>query len=446
MIKTVIYFTNKKARIAQFNVNKQSIKMVKDKSIALENKEIDPLAIKTFVSKQGIAKINLTGCLFRHQVSVRFFSFPSHEDAEIERMAQYEAAELLPLKPEETIIRYLILKKRDNGYSDTLVVVTHKEEVTKLLDKIKASAMEIESLNLSSLALLSCFNYIRDKNSSDSNDNVLFVYIEDGAVEIIIARNGIIEFSRGFLTENTNTFTQVLISEIRHSMELFFSNAGENKLKKIILGSPEGELKAVADVLKQRFAVPIQEEKMDIAYGLALLGPAGVDLLSNEFILKKKTQFFKKRILIAGLLLFTNILLFSGIFLIQMNRKQAYLEKLNKEITVLKPQAQAVQNKLRKLEIVKAQLSSQLLILDAITDIVDISPVSINLNMLSINEQGIMLIRGQAKTLQEVLDFVGAIEKSIYFNNSHLNYSNRRKMKDMELIDFEIQSKVQQEN
>ncbi|MFH1062730.1 MAG: hypothetical protein V1747_07610 [Candidatus Omnitrophota bacterium] len=446
MIKTVIYFTNKEARIVQFNINKQLIKIVKDKSIALENKEINPLAIKNLVLKQGIVKTNLAGCLFRHQVSVRFFSFPSHEDAEIGRMAQYEAAELLPLKPEETIIRYLILKKRDNGYSDTLVVVTHKEEVTKLLDKIKASAMEIESLNLSSLALLSGLKHILGKNISDSNDNVLLVYVEDGAVEIIIARNGIIEFSRGFLTEDINTFAQVLISEIRHSMELFFSNAGENKLKKIILGSPNGELKAIAEVLKQRFSVPIQEEKMDIAYGLASLGNSGVNLLSNEFILKRKLRSFNKKIVISCLLLFVNILLCGGIFMIQLNRKQAYLEKLNTEIAGRKPQAQAVQNKLRKLEIVKAQLSSQLLILDAITDIVDISPVSTNLNMLSINEQGIMVIRGQAKTLQEVLDFVGAIEKSMYFTNSHLNYSNRRKLKDMELIDFEIQSKVEQKN
>jgi Tfp pilus assembly PilM family ATPase len=444
LIKTIIYFTNKKARIAQFNLNKQSIKIIKDKSIVLENNEINPLAIKGLVTKQGFAKSDLVGCLFRHQVSVRFFSFPSHEDGEIGRMAQYEAAELLPLKPEETITRYIVLKKRNNGYADTMVVVTHKEEVAKLLDKVKASAMTIESLNLSSLALLRCLNHVIGKKLPESNDNVLLVYVEDGAVEIIIARNEIIEFSRGFVTEDINKSTQVLISEIRHSMELFFNNADENKLTRIILGSPRADLKPIAEVLKQRFSVPLQEEKIDIAYGLAALGDEGVNLLSNEFIRSRKAREFKNKILIAGGLLLVNILLFAGIFMIQINRKQAYLEKLNKEIIARKPLAQAVQNKLRKLTIVQTQLSSQLLVLDAITDIVDITPVSASLNMLSVNEQGDMVIRGQAKTLQEVLDFVSAIEKSEYFVNSHLNYSNRRKLRDMELIDFEIQAKLQQ--
>ncbi len=442
MLKTIIYFTNKKIRFAQFNLSKQSLKLVKNSSIAIDNLKNNSAAIKDFISKQKIAKTNIIGCLFRHQVSVRFFSFPSHENNEIDKMVQYEAAEMLPLKPEETIVRYQLLKKRDNGYSDTLVVVTHKEEVTKLLDKFKDSAIGIESLDLSSLGLIRCLkNYL---NKENINDSVLLVYIEDGIVEIIIARSGIIEFSRGFLTEDIDKLPQVLISEIRHSMELFFNNSEDNKLKKIILGSPKTDLKEISEVLKQRFDADIQEVKMDIAFGIASLDSSGINLLSNEFVLKKNQQALKKKISIGFILLFVNILLLCGIFMVQMNSKQQYLEKLNKEIAMRKPQAEAVQNKLRKLEIVKQQLSSQMLTLDAITAIVDIVPVSTNLNMLSINEEAVLLIRGQAKTLQEVLDFVGSIEKSKYFINSHLNYSNRRKMKDRELIDFEIQSKIHQ--
>ena len=60
--------------------------------------------------------------------------------------------------------------------------------------------------------------------------------------------------------------------------------------------------------------------------------------------------------------------------------------------------------------------------------------------MLSINEQGVLVVRGQAKSLGEVLDFVGSLEKSPYFKNSHLNFSSRRKLKNEEIIDFEIQA------
>jgi len=439
LLKTIIYFTNKKVRLAQYNLSKQSLKLVKDSSMVLDDPD-DLLAINNFIQKQKITKTSIIGCLFRHQVSIRFFSFPSHENSEIDKMVQYEVAELLPLKPEETIVRYQLLKKRDNGYSDTLVVVTHKEEVTKLLDKFKDQAIGIESLSLSSLALMRCLENVLSKENAD--DAVLLVYIEDGIVEIIIARNKIIEFSRGFLIEDINSFSQVLISEIRHSMELFFNNTDDNKLKKIILGSPKEDLKHISEVLKQRFDVDIKEMKIEIADGIAALDSSEINMLSNDFVLKKSKQVLKKNISIGLILLFVNVLLLGGIFMVQLNSKQKYLEKLNKEIALLEPQAESVQNKLRKLEIVKQQLSSQMMTLDAITAIVDIVPVSTNLNMLSINEEAVLLIRGQAKTLQEVLDFVGSIEKSEYFINGHLNYSNRRKMKDRELIDFEIQAQI----
>jgi len=350
LLKTIIYFTNKKIRIAQFNQIKQSLKLVKDSSIALGNQENISATIKDFILKQKIGKTNIIGCLFRHQVSVRFFSFPSHENSEIGKMVQYEAAELLPLKPEEIIVRYHLLKKRSNGYSDVLVVVTHKEEVTKLLDKIKDSATDIESLSLSSMGLIRCLENSSDKENV--NAPILLVYIEDGIVEIIITRNKIIEFSRGFLNEDINKLPKILISEVRHSLELFFKNSNDNKLEKFILGSPKADLKDISEILNKSFDIEVQEVKMDIAFGIANLDNSGINLLSNEFVLKKNQQFLKKNILIGFILLSVTILLLSGIFMVDISHKQQYLAKLNKEITMRKPQAEAVQNKLKKLEMI----------------------------------------------------------------------------------------------
>jgi Tfp pilus assembly protein PilN len=428
----------------QFNISKDSFKLVKDKTVSLDNGRVDPAALKNLITKQGVTKANLIGCLFRHQVSVRFFSFPSHDDAEIARMVKFEAADLLPLKPDETITRYLVLRKRNNGYSDTLVVVTHKQEVQKLVDKLHSAGLQCESLNLSSLALLVCLRAMAKQNIYDPKENVLLVYLEDQAVEIIIAKNGIIEFSRGFLADDQKKMPQALISEIRHSMELFFNNSGDTQLKKIILASPDEQFKPMLSAIKDRFAVPISEQKMDIAYGLALLAGKGVNLLTNEFMFKKMMKSLKNKLLAGCLLLLLNFFIIGSIFITNLHFKQEHIRKLDGQIKKLKPQAEIIENKLRKLEIVQKQLSTQILILDSITDIVDLCPVSANLNMLSINEQGVMVIKGQAQSLQEVLDFVAALENSQHFINSHLNYSSRRKTQKKELIDFEIQAKLEQ--
>ncbi len=442
MLKTAVYLTKQKLRIAKFNVTGDGFKKVKDISVGLKNGALDEARIKEVIQKEGIAKTQLLSCLFRHQAGVRFFSFPSHDYQEISRMVGYEAAELLPLKPEETTTRYLVLNKKENGYADTLVVVTHKAEVLKLIEGFQKLGLEIDALNLSSLAIVNSLRYLMQRNKNPIlKSSFMIVYFEDGAVEIIIVKNGVLAFSRGFLVGEGKNFSQVLISEIRHSIELFFNNTKQRKLSQIIIGGSHPDLEQIAQVLKSSFDIPFSmERKMDIASGMVFAQRQEINLLSDEFLQMRMRKKLKKKFFVSGILIIANILLVAAMFWMMLSNKEAYLNKLEQRLAQLKPQAQAVQNKVQKLQMVQTQLTSQLLILDAITDLINVTSATSTLNMLSINEQGVLIVRGQAKSLGEVLDFVGSIENSPYFKNSHLNFSSRRKMKNEELIDFEIQA------
>ncbi len=269
----------------------------------------------------------------------------------------------------------------------------------------------------------------------------MIVYFEDEAVEIIIAKNGVLAFSRGFLLSEGKNFSQVLISEIRHSIELFFNNSRQRQLSKIIIGGSHPDLEQIADVLRSSFDIPFSmEKKMDIASGMIFAQGQEINLLSDEFLQKRMREKLKKKFFISIVLVIANILLVAAMFWMMLKHKESYLKELEQKLSQLKPQAQALQNKAQKLQMVHTQLTSQLLILDAITDLINVTSATSTLNMLSINEKGVLVVRGQAKSLGEVLDFVGSIENSPYFKNSHLNFSSRRKMKNEELIDFEIQA------
>ncbi len=444
MFKTVVYFTKQKLRIAKFNITGDGFKKVQDASIELKNGVFDEAKIKEVIQKEGIAKTQLISCLFRHQAGVRFYSFPSHDQQEIFRMVGYEAAGLLPLKAEETITRHLVLNKKENGYSDTMVVVTHKTEVLKLIESFKKLGLEIDTLNLSSLAISNSLRYLmRRSNDPILKSSFMIVYFEDEAVEIIIAKNGVLAFSRGFLLKEGKNFSQVLISEIRHSIELFFNDTKERKLSRIMIGGCHSNLEQIAQVLQSSFDIPFSVEKrMDIASGMVFAQKQEINLLSDEFLRGRMRKKLKKKLLVSGMLVVANILLLALMFWMMLSNKESYLNELKQRLAQLKPQAQAVQKKVLKLQMVQTQLTSQLLILDAITDLINVTPATSTLNMLSINEEGVLVVRGQAKSLGEVLDLVGSIENSPYFKNSHLNFSSRRKMKNEELIDFEIQANL----
>ncbi|MFH1094011.1 MAG: PilN domain-containing protein [Candidatus Omnitrophota bacterium] len=444
MLKTAVYLTKQKLRIAKFSITGDGFKKVLDISFGFKNGTLDEAKIKEVIQKNGILKTQLISCLFRHQAGVRFFSFPSHDYQEISRMVGYEAAELLPLKPEETTTRYLVLEKIESGYSDTLVVVTHKAEVLKLIEGYKKFGLEIDALNLSSLAIVNSLRYLMlGSKNPILKSSFMIVYFEDETVEIIIAKNGVLTFSRGFLLGVEKNFSQVLISEIRHSIELFFNNTKQRKLSKIIIGGSRPDLEQIADVLKSSFDIPFSvEKKIDIASGMVFAQRQEINLLSDEFLLKRMRKKLKKKFFISSILIVVNILLVAVMFWMMLSNKEAYLKELEQKLSQLKPQAQVLQNKAQKLQMVQTQLTSQLLILDAITDLINVTQATSTLNMLSINEEGVLVVRGQAKSLGEVLDFVGSIEKSPYFKNSHLNFSSRRKIKDEELIDFEVQANL----
>jgi len=444
LIRTVVYQTREKLRIVQLKIKGRDCLIQKEKTIILKDGVLDSPFIKDTLQKEGFSSRHVISCLFRHQVGIRFFGFPTHDHNEINRMVTYQAAEILPLKPEETTMRYLVLDSRSNGYADTLVVVTHKEEVDKFIETFKNVSFDVDVLSLSSLAIYNCVKKnVLSTDKAAAKSNIMVVNFESGAVDIVIIGASTLKFSRGFLVDPLKNFSKVLISEIRHSIELFFNECKENNIDKIIVSGKDVAFEQIKSVLSGRFSCSIVfDKRIDLAVGLVCSQRQEINLLSNEFLAARTKQNLKKKFVLSAALFLINIAFLGTISMIALNNRKSYLDNLEKKVAKLKPQAQTIQNKIIKLSMLQSQMSSQLLILDAITDLVNVTSASCTLNMLSLNEQGILVVRGQTKNLQDLLDFVSEVDRSPYFKNSHLNYSSRRKLKDKEIIDFEIQARL----
>ncbi|MDD5745709.1 MAG: hypothetical protein PHO30_00450 [Candidatus Omnitrophica bacterium] len=447
MVKTVVYSTKQKIRWVEYTLKGRSCLISKEAVVPVPQPLFDVNTVKTALREKGVVLGAVLSCFFRYEVSVRFFSFPSHDLPEIARMVNYEAADLLPIKPEETITRFVVLDSRANGYADTFVVVAHKEEVMKQVERLREIGLNLEAVYLSSLALFHCLRFVDDPDKSClSGRNVIVAYYEDSVVEILIISDGKLVLSRGFLVDQQKNLPQVLSSEIRHSIESFLHMSREKAVQELILGGWNTDLSPVAAMLKEYFDIPVRiEPRLDIACGLAVSGEQQVNLLSDEFLAKKVFKRIKRKLILTTALLLVNVVIAGAIFMVSLHNKKTYLAMLEERFRRLKPEADMIMAKLQKLQMVKQQVSAQILILDAVTDLVNLTSSSCVLNMLSINENGSMVVRGQTDNLQDVLDFVSKIEKSTFFRNGRLNYSSRRKIKDNELLDFEIQAELNRE-
>jgi len=443
-VKTTLYMTTQGMRLTQFTLRRGTWKQLKDVTVPLPEAG-EAVDIPAILQREGFARSALVGCLFRAQASVRFFSFPSHDEQEISRMVEYEAGELLPLKPEETIARFCVINRQPDGYAHTLVVVTPREEIQRLMGFFPASGAAVERVDLSSTALFHCWEQTVAKTDPTHAAQVqLLLYFDDGLMELLVIDRGILVFSRGVAIHQPQQCGPAVISEVRHSIELFGSQTG--KQIESILVSSRRECVELVSTLQEHFSLPIQRtDQIDLAYGLISNRSRAINLLDDKLLQQRSRRQWRRKLILLGSLVMANIVMFGLILFVVISHKRAYLEELKSRLADIKPQARALQDKIERIRIVSVQHRSQLLVLDALTDLVRSMPQGCSLHMLTINEQGAVVIRGQATTLQDVLDFVVQVEKSPYFGRSNLNYSSRRKVKDQEIVDFEIQASVDQD-
>ncbi len=437
MIKTIIYLIAHHIRIAQFDVSRESCRLIEDRSIDLQ----DPETAREEMEKSGTPVTGAQSCLFRFQVGLRFFVLPTQEEGELKRMTEYEAAEILPLRPEEIVSRYKVLEKRLDGYTEVAVVVAHRDEVSRHLEILQGLGIEVESLNLSSLALFRAVQkFILEKDPELSQVPVMLVYCEEEVMEIIIVSDGKLRFSRGLGIDKKQNFSQILISEVRHSLELFSEDRRESPQKILVAGN-RSDLQKVNTVLESTFSLPVSAvADIDLATGLALEEDGAVNLLNEDFISARRGQSLKRKLALATGLLLLNTLLVLALFFTSGIQKQGYLRRLEESIQQGAPAARELMEKLSRVQMARDQQMSQMLILEALNDLVRIAPADCTLASLSVKEDGTLIIRGQAASLQNVLDFVRELNKSRFFRNAYLNYSNRRKQAKREKVDFEIQS------
>ena len=73
-----------------------------------------------------------------------------------------------------------------------------------------------------------------------------------------------------FVSDAKN-FSQALISEIRHSIELFFNSTNDKKIERIVIGGLSGNYEETSNVLRAGFDIPIEINKdIDLALGLVV--------------------------------------------------------------------------------------------------------------------------------------------------------------------------------
>jgi hypothetical protein len=183
------------------------------------------------------------------------------------------------------------------------------------------------------------------------------------------------------------------------------------------------------------------------AAGLSLSAALGFSYLRKkediifflpEAQIKKEIKSRIKQLLLLGVFL-TYVFILAGLLtLMRINNLQAYRDRLKESIATLRKDTGGLFDIAQKINVIKQYWGAKSSVITCLHELMRVCPDNITVSNFTWESQKSFSIRGYASQMQDIFNFVTELEGSKVFKGAQTRYTRRRKVKDKEMIDFEI--------
>ena len=428
--------------------------------IKLQSEEEKAIAkeVRTLLSKHKILNSYFIINFPRHLVTVKNVRLPTTNDSEIKNMAELQAIKYLPYSREEMVVSHKVINITPEGYSDALLVLAQKKSVDKYINVFKLAGINIEKIGLSSEGILNWYIELAKGYSG----SVAIIDIDMYHTHIQVIRDGALFFSRSVLFDacSAESNKNGLLREIKLSFDTYLKERNEGVSAMLVSGG-EAYAKGIGDFLAANIAIPceiipqadslktekVSEQILDkirnYSY-VALFGLAShpaslaINLIPQDIITRKNEETAKKELIKSVILLLCVSVAIFAILEKKMLEKRVYLGKLEEKLKTIEPEVTRLSRLKESNEIINDQLVFQGSAIDVIREIYKILPKDVSLTLMEFDDKDRIFLRGTARELSSVFNFLPVLEKSPYFENAKISYATKRTFRQVEFADFEI--------
>jgi len=422
--------------------------------------------IKELMHETKISRPRVVVCLPRHSLTMRYMKLPSTDPVELKHIAELQAIKQLPYPKDDIVISHKVLAKSPDGYSKVMLIAAHKNVTNRCLDVLKANGMEPESIAVSTEAIHHYLLLAMQSPEMGKDQTTCLIDIDSSYTEVQVHHNWDVAFSRslnfGAKTLGDETKRASWLDEVKLTLGTYAREKGSSPVTGVVMTGASWMLKDIDKLVSDEVKAPVKVvyplEKIKVSKeatsefermrpmasfsGVTALAldyeHLDINLLPQPIKVKQKRKLqyrsFIKIAVLAGCLLAVLFVL----TLKKIHDKEIYLRLLDKRLSFIQPEADALDRKAKMARMVKEHLKAEGSCLDILREIYALTPVKIFLTKYTYEDGKGLSLKGSSPSMSQVLTYRDALEASEYFEGVQLRYASKRKKKGVDVTDFEI--------
>lgn len=432
--------------------------------ISGKSEEDISIAIKDLLHKQKIKRLNSILVVPRGMVTVRYLQLPTTNPDELDSMVDMQVTRQIPYTREEMVYDYHIIGLTEEGYTKVLLVIAHKDIVTRSMRILEKVGIVPCSIELDSFAIVELCKTL--DMGIPKEKPVAILDLDYANTNIVVVQGGFPTFTRAVSIGTMHLGGKIppsvgkdwvseWVGEINRSLTVFQKEQGVSIERIILIGNYDRFLHDISgklgipmsgfDITPYIEGVSLTDINVSIA---GLLGAVregintSVDLTPREIKSSRLIKTRRRSMAITGMLI-AGIIGTLGLTLEKKIRdRKRYLGSLEERLRQTSPLSKELEIKKERLALIKKQLSTSGTSLDVLRELYSIIPQRTSLNVFIYDEDKGVTIKGTSPAMSEVFDLIPKLENSPYFENVTNRYATQRRIGGQELTEFHIDCSI----
>jgi type IV pilus assembly protein PilM len=217
----------------------------------------------------------VVSCLPSRELLIQHLRVPKMDEAELERALPFEAQTKVPFNIAQGRLCHVVAGEVYEGTASKLEVILMAASggvVSRNLNLLERTKIEIESINVEPCALVSCFGHLLDQ-SEEQLEGTMFIDLGHSCSKVVITHGRNIVFCR-----TIGTAADQLIRTISSNMEMGYPEA-----EKLLYGLDKASKKAVEqNVSSKDISANKQRELTQVQAGVISSSGGGLATMTED--------------------------------------------------------------------------------------------------------------------------------------------------------------------